>query len=89
MGAVQLILQLLGHENNDIVAVISNLLQELTDLDTMYENENDAKGLIDELMNQHIIETLVHQGLKRLNEDDREEFDAVQHLLSFFENVSR
>lgn len=27
LGAVQLILQLLGHENNDIVAVTCNLLQ--------------------------------------------------------------
>lgn len=88
MGALQLILQLLGHENNDIVAVVCNLLQELTDLDTMYENEDNAKDLINELMNQRIIEIIVQQGLKRLNEEDKDEADAVHNLLSVIENVS-
>lgn len=54
----------------------------------MYENEEYAKGLIDELMNQRIIETIVQQGLKRLNEADKDEADAVHNLLSVVENVS-
>ncbi|KAI6182919.1 DUF1716 domain-containing protein [Aphelenchoides bicaudatus] len=87
LGAVTLLLQLLAHENNDIVAVVSNLLQELTDLDTLYENEDSAKCLIDELMNQRIIETIVQQGLKRLNEADKDEEDAVHNLLSVVENL--
>jgi beta-catenin-like protein 1 len=88
LGTVQLFLQLLGHENMDIVAVTCNLLQELTDLDSMYENEDFAKDLIDELMNSRIIETIVQQGLKRLNEEDKDEADAVANALSVIENVS-
>jgi hypothetical protein len=60
----------------------------MTDLDTLYENEDSAKDLIDELMNQRIIETIVQQGLKRLNEKDKDEADAVHNLLSVIENVS-
>jgi len=56
-------------------------------LDTMYENEEFAKDLINELMNQRIIETIVQQGLKRLNEEDKDEADAVHNLLSVIENL--
>lgn len=72
----------------DIVAVVCNLLQEMTDLDTLYENEDAAKDLIDELMNQRILEIVVQQGLSRLNEEDKDEADAVHNLLSVVENVS-
>lgn len=65
-----------------------NLLQEMTDLDTLYENEDAAKDLIDELMNQRILEIVVQQGLSRLNEEDKDEADAVHNLLSVVENVS-
>ncbi|KAI6202943.1 DUF1716 domain-containing protein [Aphelenchoides besseyi] len=85
-GTVQLVLQLLSHENADIVAVICNLLQELTDLDAMYENEDAAKDLIDELMQSRIIENVV-QALKKLNEEDKDEADAVHNLLSVVENL--
>ncbi|KAI6241435.1 DUF1716 domain-containing protein [Aphelenchoides fujianensis] len=86
-GTVQLLLQLLAHENADIVAVVCNLLQELTDLDAMYENEDSAADLIDELMRSRVIETIVQQGLQRLNEEDKDEADAVHNLLSVVENL--
>lgn len=57
-------------------------------MDTMYENEEFAKDLINELMNQRIIEIVVQQGLKRLNEEDKDESDAVHNLLSVIENVN-
>lgn len=53
----------------------------------MYENEDSAKDLIDELMNLNIIETTVQQGLMRLNDEDKDEADAIHNLMSVIENV--
>ena len=51
------------------------------------EAEDSVKVFIDELMNSHVLEIIVQQGLKRLNEKDKDEADAVQNLLTVVENV--
>lgn len=86
-GMVNILMQLLGHENTDIVAAIINLLQELTDVEILNESEEGAEVLIDELLKNQIIETLVQQCINRMNEENKDESDAVQNALSIIENV--
>ncbi|CAG9536204.1 unnamed protein product [Cercopithifilaria johnstoni] len=86
-GATATLLQLLAHENSDIVAAVINLLQELTDVDTLNEGEGGAAKLIDVLVADQLIETLVQQSIERLDETIKDEADAIHNALSVVENV--
>lgn len=46
------LLGLLSHDNTDISVAIVNLLQELTDIDTLNESQEEAAILIDTLLDQ-------------------------------------
>uniref|UniRef100_A0A914XS68 Beta-catenin-like protein 1 n=1 Tax=Plectus sambesii TaxID=2011161 RepID=A0A914XS68_9BILA len=85
-GAVESILQLLVHENTDIVAAVVNLLQELTDVETLGESEEGAAALVDALLSGQLIGTLV-QSIERMNETVKDESDAVHNALAIVENV--
>ncbi len=50
LNAIKSILQLIGHENTDISIGVIDLLQELTDVDTLTESEEGATALIDALV---------------------------------------
>lgn len=50
MNGLALLLGLLNHENIDISIAVISLLQELTDVDTSTESEDQAKVLIDALV---------------------------------------
>ncbi|KAL3084364.1 hypothetical protein niasHT_035190 [Heterodera trifolii] len=86
-GSVQLLLQLLSHENTDIIAAVCNLLQELTDVEILHESEEGAKVLVDELIKGHVVETLVQQPLVKLNEQIQDEADAVYNAMNVVENL--
>ena len=53
-NVVQTLLGLLSHDNSDIAIAVVDLLQELTDVDTLSENEEEAAGLIDALLNEQV-----------------------------------
>ena len=74
------LLGLLSHENTDISVAVVNLLQELTDIDTLNESQEEASVLIDSLLEQQICSLLVH-NLERLDERQREESDGVHNSL--------
>jgi len=102
-NTVQMLLQLLAHENADIVSAVCNLLQvflsnktnllfnkqELTSVEILHESEEVAKMLVEELLKGQIVETLVQQALNKLNEQEQDEADAVQNALTIIENVNR
>ncbi|EJD76371.1 DUF1716 domain-containing protein, variant [Loa loa] len=87
IGATTTLLQLLAHENSDVVAAVIDLLQELTDVDTLNEGESAAAKLIDVLVADQLIETLVQQSIERLDETIKDEADAIHNALSVVENV--
>ncbi|CAF4761978.1 unnamed protein product, partial [Rotaria magnacalcarata] len=60
------------HENTDISIAVISLLQELTDVDTLTESEEQATMLIDALAEQQIVSLLV-QNMDRLDENVKEE----------------
>lgn len=81
------LLGLLSHENSDISVAVVNLLQELTDIDTLNESQEEASALINSLLEQQICALLVH-NLDRLNEMEREEADGIHNTLAIIENLT-
>lgn len=62
-------------------------MKELTDVDTLNEGEDGAAKLIDVLVADQLIETLVQQSIERLDETIKDETDAIHNALSVVENV--
>ncbi|VDD95329.1 unnamed protein product [Enterobius vermicularis] len=87
LNAVTTLLQLMGHENSDIIAATANLLQELTDVDTVNEESSGALRLCDALIEGQLVETIVQQSIERLDETIKDEADAIHNALSVIENV--
>nr|CAG4643111.1 EOG090X03ST [Ilyocryptus agilis] len=81
------LLGLLSHDNTDISIAVVNLLQELTDIDTLNESQEEAAVLIDALLEQQICSLLVH-NLERLNEAQGDEADGVHNSLAIVENLT-
>jgi len=86
LNCVPSMLGLLSHDNTDIAVGVVNLLQELTDVDTMTESEVGANSLIQSLLENQVCSLLV-SNLERLDESVKEESDGVHNTLSIVENV--
>nr|XP_061802172.1 beta-catenin-like protein 1 [Nerophis lumbriciformis] len=94
LNSVHSLMSLLSHENTDIlypdlhvaIAVV-DLLQELTDIDTLNESEEGAEVLIDALLEGQVVALLV-QNMERLDEQVKEEADGVFNTLAIIENMA-
>ncbi|XP_016086851.1 beta-catenin-like protein 1 [Sinocyclocheilus grahami] len=71
-----------GHAEceSDISIVVVDLLQELTDIDTLHESEEGAEVLIDALLEGQVVALMV-QNMERLDETVKEEADGVYNTL--------
>ncbi|CAE1308722.1 CTNNBL1 [Acanthosepion pharaonis] len=87
LNTVQSLLQLLTHDNTDISIAVVDLIQELTDVDTLNESEEQATSLVDALLDGQIVALLV-QNLERLDETVKEEADGVHNTLGIIENIT-
>ncbi|XP_015684735.1 beta-catenin-like protein 1, partial [Protobothrops mucrosquamatus] len=87
LNAVHSLLGLLGHDNTDVAIAVVDLLQELTDIDTLHESEEGAEVLIDALVEGQVVALLV-QNLERLDEGVKEESDGVHNTLAIIENMA-
>ncbi|XP_015919518.1 beta-catenin-like protein 1 [Parasteatoda tepidariorum] len=87
LNSVSTILGLLTHENTDISIAVVDLLQEMTDIDTLNESEEGATTLIDAMLNAQVIAVLV-QNLERLDEKVKEEAEGVHNTLAIIENLA-
>jgi len=86
LNCVSSMLGLLSHENTDISVATVDLLQELTDIDTMTESESGANSLIQALLENQVCSLLVN-NLERLDESVKVESDGVHNTLSIVENI--
>lgn len=86
VNGVEILLQLLGHENTDIVCASLSLLRELTDDDVMNEGEDGAAELIESLVSGSIITTLL-SCVERLDESIKDEADGVHNALGVIDNM--
>lgn len=87
LNAVTSVLGLLSHENTDISIAVVDLLQEMTDVDTLNESQEGADTLIDALLEGQIVALLV-QNLERLDESVKEESEGVHNTLGIVENLT-
>ncbi|CAF0963645.1 unnamed protein product [Adineta ricciae] len=87
MNGISLLMSLLTHENTDISIAVISLVQELTDVDTLTESEQEAALLIDALAEQQIVSLLV-QNMDRLDENVKEEADGIHNSLAIVENMT-
>uniref|UniRef100_A0A8C4ISS8 Catenin beta like 1 n=1 Tax=Dicentrarchus labrax TaxID=13489 RepID=A0A8C4ISS8_DICLA len=90
LNAVHSLLGLLSHENTDILSLtdsVVDLLQELTDIDTLHESEEGAEVLIDALLEGQVVALLV-QNMERLDEQVKEEADGNYNTLAIIENMA-
>uniref|UniRef100_A0A8C6PDZ7 Beta-catenin-like protein 1 n=1 Tax=Nothobranchius furzeri TaxID=105023 RepID=A0A8C6PDZ7_NOTFU len=74
------------HSLLGLLAVV-DLLQELTDIDTLHESEEGAEVLIDALLEGQVVALLV-QNMERLNEQVKEEADGIFNTLAIIENMA-
>ncbi|CAL8279766.1 unnamed protein product [Boreogadus saida] len=70
-----------------IAIAVVDLLQELTDIDTLQESEEGAEVLIDALLEGQVVALLV-QNMERLDEQVKEEADGVYNTLAIVENMA-
>jgi beta-catenin-like protein 1 len=70
----------------DIAASIINLLQELTDVDSINESVEGATQLIDALCDQQVISLLV-SNLERFDETKKDEADGVYNALGKYQEI--
>ena len=54
VNAIQTMVGLLSHDNSDVAIAVIDLLQELTDVDTLNESEEEAVRLIEALLNEQV-----------------------------------
>ncbi|XP_026224391.1 beta-catenin-like protein 1 [Anabas testudineus] len=87
LNAVNSLLGLLSHENTDVAIAVVDLLQELTDIDTLHESEEGAEVLIDALLEGQVVALLV-QNMERLDEQVKEEADGIYNTLAIIENMA-
>ncbi|XP_008291945.1 beta-catenin-like protein 1 [Stegastes partitus] len=87
LNAVHSLLGLLSHENTDVAIAVVDLLQELTDIDTLHESEEGAEVLIDALLEGQVVALLV-QNMERLDEQVKEEADGIYNTLAIIENMA-
>ncbi|TNN74601.1 Beta-catenin-like protein 1 [Liparis tanakae] len=87
LNAVHSLLSLLSHENTDVAIAVVDLLQELTDIDTLQESDEGAEVLVDALLEGQVVALLV-QNMERLDEQVKEEADGIYNTLAITENMS-
>ncbi|XP_047464163.1 beta-catenin-like protein 1 [Mugil cephalus] len=87
LNSVHSLLGLLSHENTDVAIAVVDLLQELTDIDTLHESEEGAEVLIDALLEGQVVALLV-QNMERLDEQVKEEADGIYNTLAIIENMA-
>lgn len=86
LRSVNSLLALLNHANTDIAIAVVDLIQELTDMDAITENEEGAEILVDALMEEQA-GALIVQNLERLDESVKEEANGVHNSLGVVENM--
>merc|ERR1719225_1960186 len=86
LNCASTLLGLLGHDNTDIAVAAVEVIQELTDVDTMNESEEGAEVLIKALVDNQICSLLV-TNMERLDESVKEESEGVHNTLAIIENL--
>ena len=80
------LLGLLSHDNTDVAVAAVEVLQELTDVDTLQESEEGAEALLGSLLDNQVCSLMV-TNMERLDETVKEEAEGVHNTLAIVENL--
>ncbi|GAX82009.1 hypothetical protein CEUSTIGMA_g9437.t1 [Chlamydomonas eustigma] len=86
MGCIPTLLACLSHENTDIAADTLELFMELTGADAVEDYHEEARALVEAMLESNALELLV-QRLLSLDEKVEEEAKAVFNCLTTFQNM--
>jgi len=89
-GAIKTLSELLTHENTDITISVIHLLRELTEPDSIDDKHPEsikAFSLYDALLEGNFLELLL-DNLRRLNESEEDDFQAIFAILTIFDNIA-
>merc|ERR1719471_1000311 len=86
LNCVSTLLGLLSHDNTDIAVAAVEVLQELTDVDTLQESEEGAEALLGSLLENQVCSLMV-TNMERLDETVKEEAEGVHNTLAIVENL--
>ncbi|XP_068640089.1 uncharacterized protein [Aristolochia californica] len=86
LETVKKLVGLLNHDNTDIAIDVVSLLQDLTDEDVLEDNLEPAQVLVNALVENNALESLLI-NLHRLSETDPDESTAIYNTLSTIENM--
>ena len=86
LNCASTLLGLLSHDNTDIAVAAVEVVQELTDVDTMNESEEGSEALLAALVKHQVCSLLV-TNLERMDEAVKEEAEGVHNTLAIIENL--
>jgi len=86
LGCVPSLLGLLSHANTDIAVAAVDLLEEMTDVDTLNESSDGAEALVENLLVNQVL-SLLASNLARLDEAVKEESEGVHNTLAIIEHI--
>lgn len=89
-GAIKTLSELLTHENTDITISVIHLLRELTEPDCIHDKNPEsikAFALYDALLEGNFL-VLLLDNLRRLNENEEDDFQAIYAILTIFDNIA-
>merc|ERR1719391_179310 len=86
LNCVSTLLGLLSHDNTDIAVAAIDVIQELTDVDTLQESEEGAEALLGSLLENQVCSLMV-TNMERLDETVKEEAEGVHNTLAIVENL--
>eukprot|EP00049_Salpingoeca_infusionum_P027525 m.32986 g.32986 ORF g.32986 m.32986 type:complete len:589 (+) comp9565_c0_seq2:98-1864(+) len=80
------LVQLLLHENSDVVGAVLTSLNELTDIDALEDNPENAAAFVDSLLEADLFAQLL-PTLQALDAGERETAESVSNALGLVENI--
>jgi len=86
LGCVPSLLGLLSHDNTDISVAVVDLLEEMTDVDTLNESSEGAEIFLKSILEYRAL-PLLATNLERLDEAVKEESEGVHNTLAIVEHI--
>eukprot|EP01025_Chloroclados_australasicus_P020673 TRINITY_DN2180_c0_g2_i5.p1 TRINITY_DN2180_c0_g2~~TRINITY_DN2180_c0_g2_i5.p1 ORF type:complete len:758 (-),score=107.67 TRINITY_DN2180_c0_g2_i5:831-2840(-) len=87
LNVIPKLLQLMSHENSDIVADVVELLADLSENDPEEDAVEEIKVLLQDIIQHNGIEILVER-LGKLHENDELEQQMIHHILQLLSNIA-
>ncbi|CRH00259.1 beta-catenin-like protein 1, putative [Plasmodium relictum] len=87
-GIFEDIIDLLNHQNTDIVIEVIEIIKEITNPSNVYELEKEVCDAMIEYLNKKKLNHFIINVLEKINEEESEEYyNAMSSIFNIFENI--